>query len=97
MTKKSNVEKYYTATVESISFGIARKVLQLSLTGFNYMVFVDPNELHSGGKNCEIPKLCEGSKLKFKYTGGAIRELHDVTVMSDDITEVDDEGNLIRW
>ena len=92
--KEINVKK---SIVESIAFDL-RGDLTLSLKGFPYSMFVSPNELHYGGKNCEISQLVVGSKIKFETSGcEAVRQLYNVTVMSDGIREVDDDGNLVKW
>ena len=84
--------------VESIGYSLTGNKLQLSLKGFPYLMFVKPEELHYGGKNCEISDIVVGSKISFYYDGvESVRAITNVTIMSDGIREVDDEGNLIKW
>lgn len=84
-------------TVESIGYSLTGE-LQISLKGYPYLMFVKPEELHCGGKNCEISQLVVGSKIIFDYDSvEAVRRITNVTILSDGIREVDEEGNLIKW
>lgn len=61
-------------------------------------MFAKPNEIHYGGKNCEIADLVAGSKIKFETAGcESVREIKNITIISDGIREIDDAGNLIKW
>lgn len=87
--------KFQTAIVEAIEYQMSGE-LALSLKGHPYMMFVKPKELHSGGRNCEISQLRIGSKISYENIT-ATRNLKNVTIMSDGIREVDEDGNLIKW
>lgn len=83
--------------VESIGYSLSGK-LQVSLKGYPYLMFIKPEEIHYGGKNCEISQLVVGSKIMFDYDScEAVRWITNVTIMSDGIREVDEDGNLIKW
>ena len=85
------------AIVESIGYSLSGK-LQMSLRGYPHLMFVKPGELHYGGKNCEISQLVVGSKISFDYDSvESVRNITNVTILSDGIREVDEEGNLIKW
>lgn len=95
--KKDSSMKQYSSVVECISFDVSGR-LELSLLGFPYLMFVKPSELHRGGKNGEIKRLVVGSKITFEYSGvTSVRELRNVTILSDGTSEVDEDGNLIKW
>lgn len=84
--------------VKNIGYSLLDSSLELSLNDVPYLVFVTPSEIHFGGKNCEISQLVVGSKIKYElFDSAAVRNLTNVTVMSDGIREVDDDGNLIKW
>lgn len=89
------MKNFQTAIVESIEYHMSGQ-LALSLKGFPYVMFVYPKELHSGGKNCEVSELRIGSKINYENIT-VTRNLENVTIMSDGIREVDEEGNLIKW
>ena len=95
--KEDFIMKREKTTVKNIGYSLTGE-LQLSLKGCPYLIFVKPEELHYGGKNCEIAQLVVGSKIMFDYDGvEAVRHITNVTIMSDGIMEVDEEGNLIKW
>ena len=87
----------HTAYVNAISYNLIGKELCLSLSNFPYPMFVKPEEIHFGGKNCEIGELVVGSKISCEYSDNPTRQLKNVIVMSDGIREVDENGTLIKW
>lgn len=85
------------ATVESIGYSLTGRLI-VSLKERSYAHFIKPSEIHYGGKNCEVNTIEVGSKIEFdKDVHPAIRELHNVVVLSNRTKEVDTDGNLIRW
>ena len=90
-------EKRTVATIKNIGYSMMNGI-SVSLEGYPYLLFIKPENLKMGGKNCEISDLVVGGKIE--YVGGhntATRQLYNVTIISDTIREVDSDGNLIKW
>ena len=86
-----------TAIIESIYYDLGNGIA-ISLKGWNYTQFIKPEELHRGGQNGEINTLVVGGKISFDYdTVNSVRNLKNVTIISDGIREVDENGKLIKW
>ncbi len=91
-------KKLSIAKVKSIGYNITNGIV-LELEGYNYTHFVKPKNIKYGGKNCEISDLRTGGKIAFVYdTVASVRNLENVTIISDGIREIDLEtGELIKW
>ena len=97
-------KNYKKAEVLSVSYNLLSNRLMLTLKGYPYTLFVKIEEIHSAkheepfaGQQSPL-FLRAGSIIKFLYDGNeAVREITDVTLMSDGITEVDDNGKFIKW
>lgn len=89
-------EERVVAEVTDVSYSVMNG-LCVSLVGYPYLYFINVNEIHSGGKNCEIQYLKKGGKIQFDNNiNSKTRELHNVVILSDGIREVDVNGKLIR-
>lgn len=97
-------KNYKKAEVLSVSYHLLRGQLMLSLQGYPHTLFVNTEEINfaeheeafAGQQSPSI--LRAGSIIKFLYDSTeAVRDITDVTLMSDGITEIDDDGKFIKW
>lgn len=95
---------YKKAEVLNVAYSLLDGKLKLSLKNYPYAMFVKPEEIHfvqaenpSAGQQ-KPSTLCSGSIIKFLYNGNeSVREITNVILMSDGITEVDDDGKYVKW
>ena len=86
-----------TGEITSISYSLLHGI-GVGLKGFAFnLYFIRPEELHFGGKNCELSQLVVGSKIEFNSNiNPKTRNLYKVKILSDGIREVDTDGNFIK-
>lgn len=77
--------------------GCSIKRMNVELEGRDYIYTIYYDQIHFGGKNCEISEIQNGSKLLCDEVNSKVRTLYNVTILSCDCREVDLEGNLIKW
>ena len=89
-----------TATVLSISYSLD-KTITMRLSGHPRLVHVRIENIKGGKggkgpKECYVNRLVVGGKIAYESIG-RMRMLTECIILSDGLTEVDLDGNLIRW